>query len=132
MADIKLPAGWKLVPEEPTEAMLDALGATPWIVESDTKVVGHEVITTRRESRDQRYVVDGWEAMLKAAPPPPFTAKEIVSLNMIEALRVQHLRDEAQRVCQHAWPHAGKPMPASWYCACGTKVYRSREDAIDD
>lgn len=66
-----VPPGWKLVPEVPTEAMLDALGNSPWIVESDTKTVGNEVITTRREYRDQRYVVDGWQDMLAAAPELP-------------------------------------------------------------
>jgi hypothetical protein len=66
-----VPPGWKLVPEVPTDAMLDALGNSPWIVESDTKVVGNQVITTRREHREQRYVVDGWQNMLAAAPEAP-------------------------------------------------------------
>jgi hypothetical protein len=33
--------------------------------------------------------------------------------------------------CAHDWPGPG-PMPAKWDCSCGTRVYRSREDAIDD
>lgn len=64
----RIPQGWKLVPLEPTEAMIEALGNTPWIVECETKVVGNEVITNKREYRDQRYVIDGWAAMLAAAP----------------------------------------------------------------
>ena len=67
----RIPAGWKLVPERPTEAMCEALGNTPWIVESSTKTVDNEVITTRKEFRDQRYVVDGWIAMINAAPEAP-------------------------------------------------------------
>jgi hypothetical protein len=60
------------------------------------------------------------------------TAREVVSANLMQALREQHRIDEAQRVCQHLWPHPDKPMPAKWDCACGARVYRSREDAIDD
>lgn len=68
--DSSVPAGWKLVPVDPTDAMIEALGDTPWVVECSTKLVGNEVVTTRRESRDQRFVIDGWEAMLAAAPSP--------------------------------------------------------------
>jgi hypothetical protein len=62
----------------------------------------------------------------------PKSAREIVGKNMMQALREQHQIDKAQRRCQHLWPHADRPMPASWECACGAKVYRSYEDAVDD
>lgn len=63
---------------------------------------------------------------------PERSARRVVSENLMQALREQHAADVAQRRCQHLWPHYGKPMPASWMCACGTKVYRSYEDAVDD
>jgi hypothetical protein len=126
---MKLPPGWKLVPEEPTEAMMVAYrGALKDMIERLPP--GHK--DRSKPIREPFKGLGRWRAMLKAAPPPPFTANVIVSLNMMDALREQHRIDEAQRVCQHLWPHRDKPMPASWSCACGTKVYRSREDAIDD
>jgi len=125
-----LPAGWKLVPEEPTEAMMVAYrGALKDMIE---RLPPEQRAHRKRPIREPFKGLGRWRAMLKAAPPPPFTAKEIVSLNMMDALREQHRRDEAARVCQHLWPHRDQPIPASWYCACGTKVYRSREDAVDD
>lgn len=33
--------------------------------------------------------------------------------------------------CLHLWEGPGA-MPAKWDCKCGTRVYRSREDAVDD
>jgi hypothetical protein len=66
-----VPDGWKLVPAVPTEQMLDALGNSPWIIEKDTKVVDGVVTTTQREHRNEHYVVDGWQAMLAAAPEAP-------------------------------------------------------------
>jgi hypothetical protein len=59
--------GYVSVPREPTEAMLEAIMNSPWIVECSTRCVGNEVITTRKEWRDQRYIIDGWQAMLDAA-----------------------------------------------------------------
>lgn len=64
-----VPQGWQLVPKRPTDAMVDALIDSPWVV--DVEYRGANKITTER--RDQRYVVDGWIAMLDAAPSPPKT-----------------------------------------------------------
>lgn len=64
-----VPEGWALVPVKPTESMLEALGNTPWVIDGHTE--GNTFI--QKEYRDQRYVTDGWEAMLNAAPSPPAT-----------------------------------------------------------
>lgn len=127
--EIKIPAGWKLVPEEPTEAMMVAYrGALKDMIER----LPMPQRAKRFAIREPFKGLGRWRAMLKAAPPPPFTVREIVSLNMLDALREQQRIDNAQRVCQHLWPHRENPMPASWTCACGAKVYRSYEDAADD
>jgi hypothetical protein len=34
--------------------------------------------------------------------------------------------------CTHPWVGDPKVMPKKWTCYCGTVVYRSREDAVDD
>lgn len=33
--------------------------------------------------------------------------------------------------CEHSWDESKGPMPKSWECGCGTKVYRSYEDYAD-
>jgi hypothetical protein len=68
---MKIPEGWKLVPIRPTDEMVEALIDTPWLVECKTRLIGNKAITENAEARDQRYIVDGWEAMVKAAPEPP-------------------------------------------------------------
>ncbi len=70
VGETALPTGWKLVPIVPTEEMIEALVSTPWIVECSTRTVGNKVITENVEYRSQRYVIDGWDAMIKAAPNP--------------------------------------------------------------
>lgn len=57
-----------MVPRIPTEAMIDALMGSPWIVECETKFVDNVVTTVNKEYREQRYITDGWDAMLSAAP----------------------------------------------------------------
>jgi hypothetical protein len=37
----------------------------------------------------------------------------------------------AYGACLHAWDERRGPMPASWMCGCGAKVYRSYEDYCD-
>lgn len=76
VGEAALPKGWKIVPIMPTEEMIEALVSTPWIVECSTKLVDNKAITTNVEYRDQRYVIDGWEAMLKAAPSPFATPEQ--------------------------------------------------------
>jgi hypothetical protein len=65
-----VPAGWRLVPEEPTEAMLMALDGT-------------------------MYAGDAWDAALAAAPPSPGPETGVeISEEMVEraALALQHVR----------------------------------------
>lgn len=61
-----VPDGWKLVPIHPTEEMLDALDGSPWVIEGSVS----ENTFIRKEHSDQRYVMDGWIAMLATAPQP--------------------------------------------------------------
>jgi hypothetical protein len=58
-----VPDGYTLVPNEPTEAMFEALCNTPWVIEGS--IEGNCFVT--KEFPNQRYVLDGWKAMLKAA-----------------------------------------------------------------
>lgn len=62
-----IPEGFALVPLIPTEAMIDAVISYPFVVECETRLVRNTVITTNKEHRDQRYIVDSWQAMLNAA-----------------------------------------------------------------
>lgn len=64
-----VPEGFQLVPIEPTSEMLDALEGSPWVIEGS--ISGNTFI--RKEHADQRYVHDGWSAMLAAAPKPEKT-----------------------------------------------------------
>jgi hypothetical protein len=58
-----VPDGYTLVPNEPTEVMFEALCNTPWVIEGS--IEGNCFVT--KEFPNQRYVLDGWKAMLKAA-----------------------------------------------------------------
>jgi hypothetical protein len=58
-----VPDGYTLVPDEPTEVMFDALCNTPWVIEGS--IEGNCFVT--KEFPNQRYVLDGWKAMLEAA-----------------------------------------------------------------
>lgn len=71
ISDLRIPEGWKLVPIRPTEEMVEALVDGRWIVECSTDVRNGVVVTTNKEYREQRYVIDGWEDMLAAAPEAP-------------------------------------------------------------
>lgn len=75
-----VPEGYALVPIKPTEEMFEALGNTPWVI--DGHMEGNTFI--QKEFRDQRYITDGWEAMLKAAPSARTAPADVVGLNFRE------------------------------------------------
>jgi Lar family restriction alleviation protein len=75
-----VPNGWKLVPVEPTDAMLKAAAQTPGIKFLDET----SSITQLRRPSDYEGVFVGegsplqqaWRAMLSASPPPPEAASQ--------------------------------------------------------
>lgn len=67
--DPAFPEGMVLVPRRPTEAMIDAMEGTPFVI--DGRMEGSTFI--RKEFHDQRYIEDSWAAMLAAAQQPTAT-----------------------------------------------------------
>ncbi|HET8689409.1 MAG TPA: hypothetical protein VFM18_22590, partial [Methanosarcina sp.] len=83
-----VPIGYKLVPVKMTEEMFEALADSPWVVESQTSVVHNIVQTVRKEFRDQRYVEDGWNAILKSVPESFDFVKQkekLAAMNFLES-----------------------------------------------
>lgn len=78
----------------------------------------HVDIVIRQDGQDRRFEADWIKDLWYIVRRRGLTATQAV-------------RADQTAGCTHAWPGPG-PMPASYYCVCGTKVYRSREDAIDD
>lgn len=80
------PIGYKLVPVKMTEEMFEALADSPWVVESETSVVGNIVTTVCREFRHQRFVEDGWNAILASAPESKEAIEQKKQLVVMRAL----------------------------------------------
>jgi hypothetical protein len=70
-----VPAGWKLVPVEPTEAMLRAAENTPGMMAVDKIVVSHQLRSTHNRVTgwpgEGSPVVQAYKAMLAASPASP-------------------------------------------------------------
>lgn len=90
------PIGYKLVPIKMTEEMFEALADSPWIVESTTTVHDNVVKTVRKEFRDQRYVEDGWNAILKSVPESKEAIEQKKQLVVMRALETGQWQ-----ICRH-------------------------------
>ncbi|HET8687507.1 MAG TPA: hypothetical protein VFM18_12705 [Methanosarcina sp.] len=80
------PIGYKLVPVNMTEEMFDALADSPWIVECETRIHDNVVRTINKEFRDQRYVEDGWNAILASVPESKEVIEQKKQLIVMRAL----------------------------------------------
>lgn len=55
----------------------------------------------------------------------------LLALVFVLLLLAYYVKEAMRPTCLHPWPD-NYPEPRSWYCRCGTKVYRSYEDYAND